>query len=465
MNLYVNKKMRKLESFLLSKKYILSNWHSLESLFFYNEELQEDNDIKGFLWNFVELRALIVQQYWDNKFYFSVSLIDDILFQVLKNYNVDVISEVEKVIQSTKLLSSTGIIIFPLHSLGLVNEGARLFFNKSRTVFYYNSYYKSCFFPQSNSEKQTEKNLITSLKKFKLTSKLNSENFYHKMKSRNIDWLFKNPIMIVPFDSYSSSYYDTQRFVNKKIFFTTLSLLFYSVIQDHKKKVERKIFSTSNTNNFETLDIKHYMLVQNIIYENNDNIQAIPLHGDQFDIYEEMDLNVELDLTVKLSQKKLKKINSSLVDFETKYMKYCFFKRKVLPQNYRFYSRIYDSLKMFKLSFSGKNRGFFNTVNLAMAFEILLTDYYAIGVFDRVVSRAEKSLKYTKDKKTYMNDLKELLKNRGQYVHNGKLDISSMDISKVVRLRYAYVLLFSNIMDSNFIFTKNDHNLIGKILD
>jgi hypothetical protein len=61
---------------------------------------------------------------------------------------------------------------------------------------------------------------------------------------------------------------------------------------------------------------------------------------------------------------------------------------------------------------------------LAIAFEILLTDNYGVGVTGRIIERVSKLLKGIKGNRKLKEAVNDLYKVRGQYVHTGSVSDS-----------------------------------------
>jgi hypothetical protein len=105
------------------------------------------------------------------------------------------------------------------------------------------------------------------------------------------------------------------------------------------------------------------------------------------------------------------------------YLKYSIGKPKNNVKS-RVYRKFFRSLEFYRKSNRITDDEGENAIYLAIAFEILLTDNYGVGVTGRIIERVSKLLKGIKGNRKLKEAVNDLYKVRGQYVHTGSVSDS-----------------------------------------
>lgn len=207
--------------------------------------------------------------------FISSSALDDIIFYCIKNYEPnEVINKIDELIAYSGL-NRNSIVIVPLHSFGFKYLGARHLLN-GNSVFSY-EYKNFTIYPQTNSYDKTVDIIKSYLNKVKLPnrSKIDYELFEHFYKSRELKWLISNPFMIIHFKFSQKEKFDNMQFILEKIELITNKLYFIYSLADSDNDLG-SLFSTKNTNNWETLDIKHFLTIST--ERGNAQLNCLPVH-------------------------------------------------------------------------------------------------------------------------------------------------------------------------------------------
>ncbi len=107
------------------------------------------------------------------------------------------------------------------------------------------------------------------------------------------------------------------------------------------------------------------------------------------------------------------------------------------------FHKLYDSLKYFCRSSKRHSQQEDQVINLAIAFETLLTDYYQPNIRSLIEKNASLALKGVKGKKKHIDEILELYTFRSEIVHEGRSSINQ----NLDELRQVYSKVFLKIAD------------------
>ncbi len=83
----------------------------------------------------------------------------------------------------------------------------------------------------------------------------------HWYKSRKARWLEANPLLIAGVTSISGFYYENEFLLLGRVRALTTSIVMLATLQPPSDNRGAILFSSSSLNNFETRDIRHYLLL------------------------------------------------------------------------------------------------------------------------------------------------------------------------------------------------------------
>jgi hypothetical protein len=217
--------------------------------------------------------------------------------------------------------------------------------------------------------------------------------------------------------------------------FITNKLYFLFVLRSEKDRVG-SLFSTTNTNNWETLDIKHFLTISRT--GANNHINCIPVHYKYSLLYEDMHMKIDLKVKKKGVYKWEARAVSSIDTLYEGYRNYLITKDK----KYGMYYRIASSLNYFRRSIKSVRKED-KVININIAFETLLLDKHETQKRTKMLQRVWAVLKGKITKKTNLTNLDNAIEDRNLIIHNGLPATVDVDFADVYRT-YCRLILFLN---------------------
>lgn len=372
-------------------------------------------------------------QFRKNNYYLSSSGLDQIIFYCIQNSSTqdfinDVINEIE-----LNNLTEKSIVIFPIHNFGFQFFGIKNIFNSALTSLLYEDFQIST---QTNSIDKT-KQLINAFCLKHIGKPLNNGDLQHFYLSRNLKWLERNPLLLFSFNFSQLNPFENQAIILEKLAHITNKLYFVSVLRSEKSDLG-KLFSTKMTNNWETLDLKHFLTINGF----NQSMLCKPIHYKYDLLFNEMHLNI--DLLAKT--KKIVKWERDAIKCLDKIFEGN--KNFLLTGDIKFniYHKISNSLKYFRRSVKSVNDED-KIININIAIEALLLDNEGDKV-SKILDRLEKSLKYYRLKSDSLKQVDKVIKERNNIVHNAQYNNVKIDFIMIYRM-YCKVVNFitDNILE------------------
>lgn len=269
----------------------------------------------------------------------------------------------------------------------------------------------------------------------------------HYRQTRPTKWLENNPLLIcklrfsriVPYENQGIIAHNIERFV-------TLAY-FISVIQKRDFLPSRKewgLGSTSQVNNWETMDLHHYLTIAHEPGKRSIELNCTPLNVSQIALSELMALNVEFFPRMKVKEmRRIQNANKQLRKIFTTSEQSVWKRPKDITSRERFDLKCVDALTFFRRSFRATSLDE-KIVNLATAFEALLLDSYDArnGGIDEVFRKRVRGVfRITKTKhcNKASQTVKKLYAHRCEVVHSGKRvkDFDHFDLAQ-----YAFIKVF-----------------------
>lgn len=184
-----------------------------------------------------------------------------------------------------------------------------------------------------------------------------------------------------------------------------------------------KYQSTAFVNNFETLDIAHY-LIGEAIRGKPISTRRVPMNVSALELARLSDLSAILS-TDALATPRMKRfapqVTRALTIIERGYFLNVNLATASKPEN-RLYRRITTALDWFRQSFSARANEAEAIVALAVAFETLLTDQYSSGIAKRLRRRVGICMKGVPGLATYQDSVEAIYYARSSIVHTGETD-------------------------------------------
>lgn len=410
-------------SFLKSKSVELAKFEDVEDLVFQVDLDHPQAHLRGVDFNFRVVRAAVAKALWSRGLFIGLSVLDDLLFGAFRDNRIaDPIGHSLSVIRDNDV-HKPGFVLYPIHSLGVNGVGFLEFFTKSRVQLAIASA-GLLLRPQTNSIEGSLQFLDDAREAFSITPKISKDSVEHYHRSRPTKWLTHNPLMAVRVRMFSGTYYENQQFLVIKLKIATSSLFMMAALQHGLSRRGRDVWgSTRRVNNFQTLDIHHYLVFERPVRGGSLNTKCVPMNVRPAEL---TDLSaLPIDLAPKFWSNREHLVNEIvgyLAELETKYMEL-----HVLGNGKgsraKAFGKIFSALTYFRRSFKSRGDIGEQVMNLAIAFEVLLTPRYAKGVGERVERRIRLALKGIKGSRRLQAATRDLYTARSEVVHHGTTSV------------------------------------------
>lgn len=260
--------------------------------------------------------------------------------------------------------------------------------------------------------------------------------------------------MLIHFKFSQFDNYDNLKFITERINFTTNKLYFLSVLL-HKEDSTGASFSTRNTNNWETLDIKHFLTITPI--SGGSTMNCLPIYFRNLMVYDKMHMNIDLSLSNRSVKHWERNAINSLDDIYKGYQKYKLSNQK----KYLKFNRISNSLNYFRKAVRSLSKED-ATININIAFETLLLDKMETQKAHKMAERLWKGLKSKIKKSTNLKQVKDCIIERNNIVHNGYSYSGSLDFNDIFK---TYCRLILHIQDNITSLDSTKSNYSSKYYD
>jgi hypothetical protein len=434
------KSVRDAIAFLAANREFTNQYADLEAFVFHapNANAKLAKAIEHHL---IVLRAQLLKELWSRHLFLSVNTIEQLLYASLKadEHPFSVIAT----FVASKGLYHPGFVLYPLHSFGFLGLGlfAGNHYNGARLNL---TPAGIALTPQTNSSTQTVAFLQSVARNFKINQSIPRDLLDHLHRSRRLKWYTNNPLLAVKISSYTSGYYENQRILILKLRMSTTLIAMMSVMGRQEEPSDYQDFSTAKTNNWETLDIAHYMLFQTNPEGTQLSVDCTPMHADRLTLAELSDLGVDIDVRSwkgRARQKQLCLIRDSLGYLEDGYLGCCILESRS-PNSSRLFRKLESSVSYFCRSLRSRGQDSEKVVALAIALETLLIDYYSRGITKHLLFRLRVCIKGRRGVTAMSDAVDELFVNRGKIVHAGEVP----DAPNIWIARKAYIFCFIYIM-------------------
>jgi len=372
-----------------------------------------------------------IKKHFDIEFrkrdYFLSSIaLDEIIFYCIKNstiesFIIDVIEQIE-----IHQIDKKSIVIFPVHNFGFQFFGFKNLFNQSLTTLTFDTFQIST---QTNSFAKTSE-IINNFCKKKINKKLNTVSLQHYYDSRSLKWLESNPLLLFSFNFSQLNPFENLTIILEKLSHITNQLYFLSVLRSENSQIG-KLFSTKQTNNWETLDLKHFLTINGF----NNKVLCKPLHYKYDFLFNEMHLNIDLLAKTKNVYKWEQDAIKCLDKIYEGNKNYILTKET----KFKIFHKFSNSLKYFRRSVKSINVED-KIININIAIEGLLLDNEGEKVA-KIFERLNKSLKYYRDKTAAFEQVTKVIKERNNIVHDAILKDKKIDFIVIYRM-YCKVISF-----------------------
>lgn len=389
---------------------------------------------------FKDIYDHVMASFWRQQIFVSPSFLELIIFDALLNAVAsNLLTYINSAIKASGLTRDS-VVIFPLHSFGFASRDFQIY-RRRHPAYAQREDFR--LYSQSNSLDSTIDNIFGYLDAIKLPnrSKLDPETIRHYYRSRNMKWLEQNPILISKFRFSQWPLRDNVSVIREQITFVTTKIFFMKVLLDARSLTLGKYpaFSTRNVNNFETLDIRHFLTVASA--KGAAEFLSIPIHARNTFIFDDTNLNFVLDMDAHRGFKWGKRVFTAVDTVRAGAIQF----RATKTGEFAKYAMLSNSLRYFRRavrSYNAEDRA----VDLNTAFEIILLDKNDSNKRGRMLDRSWSALRRSRiaTMKVLQQQLGDLISERNAVVHNGHRVTKSLDFTT---LFHAYTRLFLKVVD------------------
>jgi hypothetical protein len=413
-------KVKQSIAFLRAKHSDLAKYEDIEDLVF---RVDFDNPPawwRGFDYHFRQIRRAFSKALWERGIYIGLSVIDELLFSGFR-----LAPSIDPVVRALNVIRDNGIhkagfVLYPIHSMGINSVGFFEFFSKARVQLAIESA-GLILRAQTNGFDGSLAFLDEARYSFGIEKKIKRDLVEHYNRSRTAKWFTRNPLLAVQVRMFSGEYYENQQFLVVKLQTVTSLLFMMAGLQTgYTAPKATKWGSSRRVNNFQTLDIHHYFVFERPVKGAYLDMKCVPMNVRPSELADLSSLPI--DLVPRLWSKRLHVINElagHLAKLESKYMA----KRLLATEDSGAAvacGKMFMALHYFRRSF--KSRGDTNeqVVNLAIAFEVLLSSNDKKGVTARFDRRIKLALKGVKGTRRLQAATEKLYEVRSETVHSGQ---------------------------------------------
>ncbi|SDB48491.1 HEPN domain-containing protein [Belnapia rosea] len=424
------------DDYLKGKHNQLTQFDSIEDLVL-DETRITDKDRRAIEHHVVKLRSTIVRTLWSNEIYVGRSLIDDFVLNAAKtgagNVPARVIAEL-----AAAGAERPGFVLYPLTRFGMEMP---MIMERNSSLRDHAIFPKAGFAvcAQTHSAETAFEKLKEMARALGIRQKIDWWDIRHFALSAG--WFGKNPLMLVRLVSYTGDTYENQFIYTLKIRIAASTILMLHSLAVEGNGLVDRFHSSSSVNNFETLDVRHYLIGEALPGRGRPiSTRRVPMNVAPLDLARLSDIAATLS-TNELMTSRMKRfeaaITAALRVVERGYFLHVNLATKSKAEN-RLYRRLITALDWFRQSFGSRTNESEAVVALAVAFETLLTDHYGPGVADRIQRRVGICLKSVPGVVAYKDSVVAIYHARSEIVHSGELG----QATNIVRAQVAFVRCF-----------------------
>lgn len=430
------------EAYLGRKHNELNTFDTLEHLVVDGEDTLEIGTYGGLSHHLMAIRAGLARALWKAEVYVGISIIDELIFQAAKNKSGNIVQEVMSFL-TTSRIGNAGFVLYPLHGFG-IGTVTPFQLGRDASAFLHFRSMATCIAPQTNDLDSTFEVMSRMASRLGVAGKIDSSDLRHYTRAGNMEWITRNPLMMVRIASHTGAYFENQFIYTLKIRVSAaLAAMLYALAADRGKQVDT-FNTTARVNNWETLDIHHYLVGE--ARENKSDpfeLRRVPMNVAALDLARLSDLTLSLGADT-LQQSSIReaqrRLAHALKQVEAGHLEHVNTTSKDRVRR-KVYARVVTALDWYRQSFSARVTDDEAIVALAVAFETLLTDSYALGVAERVRRRLRICLKGRHGIDAYVDAVKSVMEARGEIVHNG----STVKDAEIIKAQAAFAFCFEDI--------------------
>lgn len=427
--------------FLVARRGAIQAYGSLED---YATAIGDNEPaVGGHEFHFMRVRNRVLEILHRLELFVSWSAMDDLLFSLLRDGGVadPVRAAFERIRDSG--VHHPGFVVYPVHSFGILGAGL-LQLAPERPILRITPREGTVLTCQLASMQQVHRFLESVPRALGIRAQVqyDADDVRHYRASRSLEWLERNPLLAVRVQAFSSTFFDIQFFLRRTLEFRIVLVQMMSAFQDASASFQaraRSLFSTRVVNNFETLDIRHYLIFQREPGRSRWDVRCVPMNVNHLALAELTSLSVELDPEWWSRRRRIGRLIADALDvFSAAY----FADRGAQTLRGQFLERVMNSLVMFRRSFHPSPSSVMQCIALAAAAESLVCWTYARGSTQRVVRRVRGVVRGLRDAAAIGQAIEDVFQARNEGMH-----AAAQDFTAAIRLgQRGYAWCFIRLM-------------------
>jgi hypothetical protein len=427
--------------FLISRREALAPFHTLED-FFVEPPDPLPADLKGIENHLGVVCGRFRVTLYSYLVFIGGSVLDQLVFDMIRNSEIDdPIGEALHLVRSAGI-HKPGAVLYPLHSFGLLGVGLLEKLTRSKYELFA-AEGELCVRGQTNNLSETIRFVESAAARMGIRRRVPVDLIEHYSRSRPTKWLTHNPLLLVKARTFTGDYYENQRFLMLHLERACSLLFMLHTFETALSTRTPHLFSTARMNNWSTLDIHHFILLEAKARSSTRfQSKCIPMNYRAVELAELSSVNVEINLPGWAHRRPvMSQMCHVLSVLENGYLQ-----TNVLgngkPSKRRLFQKMMTSLRYFRRSFrytSGED----DVINMTIALEVLLTDSYAPGIGERLSERTAVLLKGYRKRRVCADAVEAVYEARNEAVHSG---IRTVDVD-LPTVREAYVRCLMKMVD------------------
>lgn len=368
------------------------------------------------------VRSALAQALWTRQMFIGFSALDELLLGAAKEDDADgpVATVCRTIVERSLYLP--GLVVYPLHSFGVLGAGFASSIRREHISLMSNEF-GFVVTPQTNSMERTFEVLDEACDALGVRKAAPRDLLEHWERSRAARWMYRNPLLIARVSTVPGGYYDNQFLLLGRLRITATLLTMLSALQPRSDERAGHLFSSARINNFETLDIKHYMVLSDLPSDDDElEGQLVPMSASSLALAELSDMPVEFHPDHWLENLDEARRISEALEYLYEETLSRSFGQETSGKESRVFRKVTRSLTFFLRSFTQSDEEWQSIVSLAIAFETLVTDSYAPGVQRRVVRRV-RALSPPDREKEFTAAVNALYSARGRLMHGEEIAV------------------------------------------
>lgn len=395
---------------------------------------------KGLSYHILTIRSAVARELWSRQVFVDSDVLDELIFYVARApQTTNIVTEVLTWIRDARV-TRPGFMVFPLHSFGVLSAG--LLTPSRGRISYVNPEYGYAVTPQTNSMERAIDFMEQVRVAFGVRKALPMDLLQHWHRNVVTKWLERNPLLLQRSLHLPGSYYGNEWLLLSRVRATAGLLTMLAALQRPPTDEATSLFSTRRMNNWQTLDIHHYLTLYDGVNQRRElDGHRVPIHDRSF-VSELSALEIEIDPAQwNRRSAESESVHAAVEQLYTEYLRVRVTRPKPNAQT-RTVTKLYDSLGWFRRSHRSTAGEWAAKVNLATAFETLLTDHYG-SVQATLQRRTSLLLRGVRGTKAMQVAVGDLYHSRSALVHTGD---DSVDVD-FRRAREAYVRCFTELVN------------------